>query len=221
MVTDEMLKRAVEAYAKDTGAEGFQLEGWIEPAIRAALDAALSAAETVAFVCAADMELLAKSPDGWDFSMSPKPRPDLGMNMALYAAPPPETSKIDPVLWVSPIDLKAWERAKAGEIWAWSENLEGQCIPLYASPPALSAQVQDVAGWQPIEAAPHDTNVLLAWADSTLPGGWKMEAGMASWGWRRDGVSNMSEHGQATHWMPLPSAPAAPAKQGRRTETCS
>ncbi|MBP2508164.1 hypothetical protein J2855_001799 [Agrobacterium tumefaciens] len=78
---------------------------------------------------------------------------------------------------------------------------------------ALSAQEQDVAGWQPIEAAPHDTNVLLAWADSTLPCGWKMEAGMASWGWRRDGVSNMSEHGQATHWMPLPSAPAAPAKQ--------
>lgn len=43
MVTDEILKRAVEAYAKDTGAEGFQLEGWIEPAIRAALEAALSA----------------------------------------------------------------------------------------------------------------------------------------------------------------------------------
>jgi len=73
---------------------------------------------------------------------------------------------------------------------------------------ALAAQVQDVAGWQPIETAPHDTNVLLAWTDSTLPCGWKMEAGMASWGWRRDGVSNMSEHGQATHWMPLPAAPA-------------
>lgn len=73
---------------------------------------------------------------------------------------------------------------------------------------ALSAQVQDVAGWQSMDSAPHDTNVLLAWTDSTLPYGWKMEAGMASWGWRRDGVSNMSEHGQATHWMPLPAAPA-------------
>ncbi|WP_411755904.1 DUF551 domain-containing protein [Sinorhizobium meliloti] len=50
-------------------------------------------------------------------------------------------------------------------------------------------------------------NVLLAWSDSTLAGGWKMEAGMASWGWRRGGVSNMSEHGQATHWMPLPEPP--------------
>lgn len=51
MVTDEMLKRAIEAYAKDTGAEGFQLEGWIEPAIRAALKAALSAAEPIGVRC--------------------------------------------------------------------------------------------------------------------------------------------------------------------------
>lgn len=87
----------------------------------------------VAYVCAADMELLGKSSDGWDFSMSPKPRPDLGMNMALYAAPLTETSKPDPVLWVSPVDLRAWQKAKAGEIWAWSENIEGQCIPLYTA----------------------------------------------------------------------------------------
>jgi len=43
MVTDEMLKRAIEAYAKDTGAEDWQLDGWINSAIRAALEAALSA----------------------------------------------------------------------------------------------------------------------------------------------------------------------------------
>lgn len=36
-MTDEMMKRAIEAYAKDTGAEGFQIEGWIEPAMRAVL----------------------------------------------------------------------------------------------------------------------------------------------------------------------------------------
>ncbi|NSX90087.1 hypothetical protein [Agrobacterium tumefaciens] len=39
-----------------------------------------------------------------------------------------------PTLWVSPVDLRAWQRSKAGEIWAWSENLEGQCLPLYAAP---------------------------------------------------------------------------------------
>ncbi|MCZ7854993.1 hypothetical protein O9X81_00020 [Agrobacterium salinitolerans] len=43
MVTDEMLKRAIEAYAKETGAEDWQLDGWINSAIRAALEAALSA----------------------------------------------------------------------------------------------------------------------------------------------------------------------------------
>ena len=38
----------------------------------------------VAFVCAADIDLLAKTPEGLDISISPKPRPELGMNMALY-----------------------------------------------------------------------------------------------------------------------------------------
>lgn len=60
--------------------------------------------------------------------------------------------------------------------------------------------------WQPIETAPHEVNVLLAYWDEVL-GGWRIETGMASWGWRRDGVSNMSSHGQASHWMPLPSPP--------------
>ena len=67
-----------------------------------------------------------------------------------------------------------------------------------------------VEEWRPIETAPHEINVLLAWPDSSLPGGWRMEAGMASWGWRRSGVSNMSSHGQATHWRPLPTPPSSP-----------
>lgn len=50
----------------------------------------------------------------------------------------------DPTLWVSPIDLRAWQKSKAGEIWAWSENLEGQCVPLYAAHPALSVAVKDL-----------------------------------------------------------------------------
>lgn len=64
--------------------------------------------------------------------------------------------------------------------------------------------------WQDIGTAPHEVNVLLAYWDEMM-NRWQMEAGMASWGWRRDGVSNMSRHGQATHWMPLP-APPSPAK---------
>lgn len=45
-----------------------------------------------------------------------------------------EIDRAEPTLWVSPIDLRAWQKAKAGEIWAWSENLEGQCVGLYLSP---------------------------------------------------------------------------------------
>jgi hypothetical protein len=80
---------------------------------------------------------------------------------------------------------------------------------------ALAVDGVALQGWQPIESAPHETNVLLAYWDEAL-GDWLMEAGMASWGWRRNGVSNMSQHGQATHWQPLPPPPAASDREERR-----
>lgn len=60
--------------------------------------------------------------------------------------------------------------------------------------------------WRPIETAPDDQEVLLGWTE--WDGAWKAEVGMASWGWRTDRVSNVSRHGRATHWMPLPAPPA-------------
>lgn len=69
---------------------------------------------------------------------------------------------------------------------------------------ALLAQYGSPA-WQPIETAPHETPVLLSWVE--WDGEWKFEVGPASWGWRTPTVSNMSRHGRATHWMPLPPAP--------------
>lgn len=81
MVTDEMVGKASEIYALRTGAAD-------KPALRAALEAALATtAEPVAYVCAADMELLAKTPEGLDISIAPKPYPELGMKMPLYAEP--------------------------------------------------------------------------------------------------------------------------------------
>lgn len=75
---------------------------------------------------------------------------------------------------------------------------------------ALSAI--DVAGiradkWMPIETAPHDEVVLLYWKD------WAdreyMEAARASHGQSYpNGYSDMSRHGSATHWQPLPLPPA-------------
>jgi hypothetical protein len=61
--------------------------------------------------------------------------------------------------------------------------------------------------WQDISTAPHETRVLLGW---WRDGVWLCETGMASHGWSRNGISNMSLHGQATHWQPLPSPPVQP-----------
>lgn len=162
-------------------------------------------------------------------------------------------SAAEPTLWVSPVDLRAWRKAKAGEIWAWSENLEGECIPLYAAPPApsvavkaamtddeiyhwidvcnheparetlrhylalrcaLSAQVQDVAGWQPIETAPKDGSEFQAFI---INYGWEPRArfnpetvAFEIWGrvdYDQDGW-DFYPHMVPSHWMPLPAAPA-------------
>lgn len=61
--------------------------------------------------------------------------------------------------------------------------------------------------WRLIKTAPHETPVLLGWWSD---GEWLYEAGKASHGWRRELISTMSWHGQATHWMPLPEPPVCP-----------
>lgn len=64
-------------------------------------------------------------------------------------------------------------------------------------------------GWLDIESTtpPHATAVLLGWQDSR-GGCWISEVAAYSTGERFDnGYSNLSLHGSATHWMPLPSPP--------------
>ena len=56
-------------------------------------------------------------------------------------APQSNSEPAKPTLWVSPTDLRAWQQATAGDIWAWPENLEGQCVPLYRDPPEKLANV--------------------------------------------------------------------------------
>ena len=72
--------------------------------------------------------------------------------------------------------------------------------------------------WQPIdENTPHGEQLLLGWWQANGLGqfDWISEVGAASWGWRRGSISNMSRHGNATHWMPLPTPPTAlPAGAG-------
>lgn len=61
--------------------------------------------------------------------------------------------------------------------------------------------------WQPIETAPHNENVLLFWVNS-LTGKGEYEVNFASGGEVRGSYSSRWYHGSATHWRPLPPAPA-------------
>lgn len=69
-----------------------------------------------------------------------------------------------------------------------------------------------MSDWQLVETAPHGERVLLGWYQTD--GTWFAETGMASHGWSRPdiGISNMSRHGAATHWRPLPAPPLASNK---------
>ena len=62
--------------------------------------------------------------------------------------------------------------------------------------------------WRPIAEAPHNVVVLLS-SEPTATDPTGMEVGCASWGWTGRAVSNISRHGTATHWQPLPPAPEA------------
>lgn len=73
---------------------------------------------------------------------------------------------------------------------------------------SLTQQVQDVAGWQPIEAAQRDgTRLLLMWEPFS---GMSEHVELGKWN-ARNGWVNTYGHafsGTPTHWMPLPAAPA-------------
>jgi hypothetical protein len=56
--------------------------------------------------------------------------------------------------------------------------------------------------WQPIETAPKDIDLLLGWWREWPERVWESSAGLAGstkGGWL---------HGQATHWMPMPTPPS-------------
>jgi len=65
------------------------------------------------------------------------------------------------------------------------------------------------SGWQPIDTAPHEKRVLLGWRD-WRDYQWCTDVGPATTGQRfGNGYSNLSQHGSATHWHPLPAPPSA------------
>jgi hypothetical protein len=61
--------------------------------------------------------------------------------------------------------------------------------------------------WEPIDTAPYNLAVLLGW-HHWRDGKWLTTVGTAVTGERLDnGYSNVSYHGSATHWQPLPDPP--------------
>lgn len=71
---------------------------------------------------------------------------------------------------------------------------------------SLSLPVSNTGEWQPIETAPKDVDVLLAWESSD--GKWEMEVGWSGHANKhKGGYSDGWLHGDATHWQPLPEAP--------------
>jgi hypothetical protein len=67
--------------------------------------------------------------------------------------------------------------------------------PLYRAVPQSSGV------WQVVETAPKDVEVLMCWEVEWPERRWEYASGL--WGSTRGGWN----HGQATHWMPLPTPP--------------
>lgn len=96
-------------------------------------------------------------------------------------------------------------RFNEGDASIW-DDLSNSDREYYREAARVVLEAADAAAWRPIETAPHGELVVLAWRES-LNGQWSFEIGYASHGWRNDVASNISHHGSATHWMPLPAPP--------------
>jgi hypothetical protein len=76
-----------------------------------------------------------------------------------------------------------------------------------------AAAVDGDAGWQSIDTAPLDTDVVLAWRVEWPEPMWKQQIGWAGKSnscAKESGYSDAWFHGTATHWMPLPAPPSVP-----------
>ena len=88
---------------------------------------------------------------------------------------------------------------------AQMQEFAGRTLDDVAALRAEVAALREAQEWRGIESAPHGVDVLL-WCGDGEP----LEVGQASWGWKNDVASNMSWHGRAKRWLPLPPPPAAP-----------
>ena len=99
------------------------------------------------------------------------------------------------------------------------EYPDGMFIPLYTSPAPLPVGVTD--SWQPIETAPKDgTEVLVTGPlyNDSAKGRYRTIAAFKEDGWYENQAAYPEENllWEPTHWTPLPSLLAIPAKPGEQ-----
>lgn len=141
--------------------------------------------------------LIAAGPPAQTHTIGPMDTEGLRALADELKARPDASENQEPILWVSEIDLRAWQKAKAGEIWAWPENVEGQCIPLYA---ALHIHEPDIEG---------AAKIIYAAMQAAAK-----EAGFIAPAWVERGNSTMQEEARRTAYRILSPAPGANPRQG-------
>ena len=75
-------------------------------------------------------------------------------------------------------------------------------IPLSVRGEVSAAMPETRQGWQPIETAPRDCDILTTWRGGTIT--------VARWsGYFNAWMANRKDAFKPTHWMPLPDPPSA------------
>ena len=221
MVTDEMVDKAADEMARQDIMFANCDRGWQKRTIRAALEAALSATEPAGFT----LEMKTSLSSNWfrDFSFEPLKENDFVRNVRpVYAAPPAPPVAVKALDAASP-DLLLYnlitEAVNEGVAKAtdpdWTSKDFVNSPSYQAIHSALSAQVQDVAGWLPADEAPRGTVALIRHRSGQIDYVYKTNNGEPFLEtWRYAGTAS---HGQQAPWpeyyLPISALPAAPAKQ--------
>jgi hypothetical protein len=108
-----------------------------------------------------------------------------------------------------------------GDMLAAVRNVLIENPPVFAAPGAgLAQSKQEPEGWRPIETAPQDgARILLLWKHRPASVGWWTDEESGT-GWKCDGdmvVPAVAYQSDATHWQPLPPAPAAVSQSKQAT----
>ncbi len=122
-----------------------------------------------------------------------------------------QIEKVARAIWDQQRNHWGHYRDMVPDLCEWEELTQSKQRELMREAKAAIAAmpVQAEPQWQGIESAspPPNTRVLLAWRD-WRDGKWLIEAAPYETGERVGHYSNVSRHGSATHWMPLPTPSA-------------